>query len=62
MPASIGYTKGVPMGGDLTNVPQARSPTFLVAALKDPIGANLDRIQVIKGWLEQGWPDARTGL
>ena len=51
MPARIGYTKGVPMGGDLSNAPQGKSPTFLVAALKDPIGANLDRIQVIKGWL-----------
>jgi hypothetical protein len=51
MPARIGYTKGVPMGGDLNNAPGGKSPTFLVAALKDPIGANLDRIQVIKGWL-----------
>ena len=51
MPARIGYTKGVPMGGDLSNAPAGKSPTFLVAALKDPIGANLDRIQIIKGWL-----------
>src|ERR1700733_3038641 len=51
MPAKIGYAKGVPMGGDLSNAPQGKSPTFLVAALKDPIGANLDRLQVIKGWL-----------
>src|SRR5690242_10559028 len=51
MPAKVGYTKGVPMGGDLNNAPEGKSPTFLVAALKDPIGANLDRIQVIKGWL-----------
>ncbi len=51
MPARIGYTKGVPMGGDLTNAPKGKSPSFLVAALKDPIGANLDRIQVIKGWV-----------
>ena len=51
MPAKVGYTKGVPMGGDLNNAPKGKSPTFLVAALKDPIGANLDRIQVIKGWL-----------
>ncbi|HKG99979.1 MAG TPA: DUF3604 domain-containing protein, partial [Bradyrhizobium sp.] len=50
-PARVGYTKGVPMGGDLNNAPQGKSPTFLVAALKDPIGANLDRIQVIKGWV-----------
>jgi len=51
-PADVGYTKGVPMGGDLSNAPTGKSPTFLVAALKDPIGANLDRIQVIKGWLD----------
>ena len=51
MPAKVGYTKGVPMGGDLNDAPKGKSPTFLVAALKDPIGANLDRIQVIKGWL-----------
>ena len=51
MPARVGYTKGVPMGGDLNDAPSGKSPTFLVAALKDPIGANLDRIQVIKGWL-----------
>jgi hypothetical protein len=50
-PARIGYTKGVPMGGDLSNAPNGKSPSFLVAALKDPIGANLDRIQVIKGWV-----------
>jgi hypothetical protein len=52
MPAVIGYTKGVPMGGDLRDVPVGKAPTFLVAALKDPIGANLDRIQIIKGWLD----------
>lgn len=52
LPAHIGYTKGVPMGGDLSNAPSGKSPTFLVAALRDPIGANLDRIQIIKGWLD----------
>jgi hypothetical protein len=51
-PALIGYTKGVPMGGDLTAAPQGKAPTFLVAALKDPIGANLDRYQIVKGWLD----------
>jgi hypothetical protein len=51
-PANIGYHKGVPMGGDLSNAPAGKAPTFLIAALKDPIGANLDRIQVIKGWME----------
>ncbi len=51
-PAMIGYAKGVPMGGDLRAAPAGKSPTFLVAALRDPIGANLDRIQIIKGWLD----------
>jgi hypothetical protein len=51
-PAQLGYTKGVPMGGDLKDAPAGKSPTFLVAALKDPSGANLDRIQVVKGWLD----------
>nr|WP_239468596.1 DUF3604 domain-containing protein [Microvirga arvi] len=51
LPAQTGYTKGVPMGGDLRAAPQGKSPTFLVAALKDPIGANLDRYQIVKGWL-----------
>ena len=46
-----GYAKGVPMGGDLA-APDGKAPTFLVAALRDPIGANLDRIQIVKGWLD----------
>jgi hypothetical protein len=49
---AIGYAKGVPMGGDLTNAQLGKSPTFLLAAAKDPNGANIDRIQVIKGWLD----------
>ena len=53
MPAAIGYAKGVPMGGDLNDAPQGKSPTFLVGAMKDPIGANLDRIQIIKGWVDK---------
>ncbi len=53
LPAAVGYAKGVPMGGDLGKAPGGKSPTFLVAALKDPIGANLDRIQVVKGWLDK---------
>jgi hypothetical protein len=53
MPAQIGYAKGVPMGGDLSAAPGGKAPTFLVAALKDPIGANLDRIQIIKGWVDK---------
>ena len=53
LPAELGYTKGVPMGGDLPQMPQGKkAPTFLVGALKDPIGANLDRIQIVKGWLD----------
>jgi hypothetical protein len=52
MPARVGYAKGVPMGGDLGQAPAGKAPTFLVAALKDPIGANLDRIQVVKGWVD----------
>lgn len=52
-PAEVGYDKGVPMGGDLRNAPKGRSPSFLVAALKDPLSGNLDRIQIIKGWLDR---------
>jgi len=48
---TLGYQKGVPMGGDLTRDTKAGAPTFLIAAAKDPLGANLDRIQVVKGWL-----------
>jgi hypothetical protein len=51
-PAVPGYAKGVPMGGDLSDAPKGKAPSFLVAALKDPIGANLDRIQVVKGWMD----------
>jgi hypothetical protein len=51
-PAVVGYTKGVPMGGDLNKAPAGASPTFIIAALRDPIGANLDRIQIVKGWLD----------
>jgi hypothetical protein len=51
-----GYERGVPMGGDLSrNGDQA--PTFMITALKDPDAANLDRIQVVKGWLE---PNGQT--
>ena len=53
MPGRIGYAKGVPMGGDLKRAPEGKAPTFLVAALKDPIGANLDRYQIVKGWLDK---------
>ena len=50
-PAFRGYEKGVPMGSDLP-VRGGESPTFMVYALRDPMGANLDRIQIIKGWLD----------
>lgn len=51
-PAVVGYSKGVPMGGDLTAAPEGKAPTFLVAAMKDPLSGNLDRIQIIKGWTD----------
>ncbi len=52
LPATAGYAKGVPMGGDLRNAPKGKSPTFLVGAAKDPYSGNLDRIQIIKGWMD----------
>ena len=52
-PAFAGYEKGVPMGGDLSEAPARGSPSFLVAALKDPISGNLDRIQIVKGWMDE---------
>ena len=53
-PAFLGYQKGVPMGGDL-RAPRAdaKAPSFMVYALRDPQGANLDRIQIVKGWLDK---------
>ncbi|MDO6521326.1 DUF3604 domain-containing protein [Shimia thalassica] len=70
MPADIGYTKGVPMGSDLRPRASDAAPSFMVYALRDPIGANLDRVQVVKGWMEADgslkervydvvWSDAR---
>jgi hypothetical protein len=54
IPVVQGYQKGVPMGGDLRARPEnADAPSFMVYALRDPVGANLDRIQVIKGWLDK---------
>ena len=52
--AREGYARGVPMGGDLTAAPAGKAPTFMVRALRDADGANLDRIQVVKGWLDAG--------
>lgn len=52
-PARIGYAKGVPMGGTLATAPEGvTAPSFLTAALRDPIGGNLDRIQIVKGWMD----------
>jgi hypothetical protein len=59
------------MGGDLTKAPKGKAPSFLIYAIKDPLGANLDRIQVVKGWLDEdgraqekvynvAWSDHRT--
>ena len=48
----LGYEKGVPMGGDLKNAPEGKAPAFMVSALKDPDWGNLDRVQIIKGWLD----------
>jgi len=52
LPANAGYTKGVPMGTDLPAAPSGGAPSFLVAALKDPRSGNLDRIQIVKGWID----------
>ena len=72
LPGDVGYGKGVPMGADLPQAPQgATAPTFLVAALKDPLSGNLDRIQIVKGWVDSAgtrqekvydvaWGDADT--
>jgi hypothetical protein len=50
--AATGYAKGVPMGGDLPT-PAARAPSFLIKASRDPHGAHLDRMQVVKGWRDR---------
>jgi hypothetical protein len=53
LPAELGYTKGVPMGRDLTRRPEGASPSFLIAALRDQLSGNLDRIQVVKVWVDK---------
>ena len=53
VPAFAGYERGVPMGGDLKKAAKGKkAPTFMVIALRDPVGANLDRIQIVKGWMD----------
>lgn len=52
--ARVGYARGVPMGGVLGASSSAGAPTFLLAAQKDPLEADLERIQIIKGWTEDG--------
>ena len=51
--ARTGYEGGVPMGGDLRKAPEGKAPTFMIRALRDVDGANLDRVQIIKGWLDK---------
>ena len=53
LPANVGYGKGVPMGSDLSAAPDGKSPSFLVAALRDPLSGNLDRIQIVKVWVDK---------
>ena len=57
-----GYDKGVPMGGDLKTAAAGKSPTFLASAMKDPEGGNLDRIQIVKGWVDAQRRAAGEGL
>jgi hypothetical protein len=51
--AALGYRHGVPMGGELESAPSSKSPVLIVQALRDADGANLDRVQIIKGWVDQ---------
>jgi len=51
--AEHGYANGVPMGGDLTKAPKGKAPSLLIRALRAPDNANLDRVQIIKGWLDK---------
>ncbi|MGI9220018.1 MAG: DUF3604 domain-containing protein [Woeseiaceae bacterium] len=50
---AAGYERGVPMGGDLSAAPDGAALTFILSALKDAQGANLDRLQVVKGWVDE---------
>ena len=51
--AKNAYDMGVPMGSDITKAPAGKAPNFLIQAIKDPDGANLDRVQIIKGWVDE---------
>jgi hypothetical protein len=51
--AKHGYDNGVPMGGDLKAAGDGKAPTFMIRAMRDPDGANLDRVQMIKGWTDK---------
>ena len=54
------YAGGVPMGGTLAGERSGRTPRFAVFAQKDPMGANLDRIQIIKGWVDSAGESHET--
>jgi hypothetical protein len=59
--AAEGYDRGVPMGADLFAGPEGAAPTFMIRALRDPDGANLDRIQIVKGWVgDDGEPTTKV--
>jgi hypothetical protein len=64
--ASIGYAEGVPMGGELPGanaaVDMTSGPSFLVSALRDPEGANLDRVQIVKLWVDPGNGEVRERI
>ncbi len=51
--AAQGYSRGIPMGGDLTAAPAGQAPSLLIHAAKDPLSGNLDRVQVVKGWVDE---------
>ena len=58
---AIGYKKGVPMGSDLSKAPAGKAPSFMITAMKDPVDANLDRIQIVKGWVDkEGMPQEKV--